>query len=1179
MSTCTLLLRSQAGCGLSDSPRQPAEHPLSPDLTDVCRFSGENRSLTECLEQFKTSEHYKAIGGRQLFVYLEPSDPSKLSGREEVCEGMPAERCTVSALREVMDSTKPFDQIDEPCKMLDTTKAVVNYSEHQMVYEEIDPAVEQCNVNGELEEEIEHSVPFNGDSEGLEDCLLPHQHPEACETEMVNKSCHECIQHLEGFDLGESSEHSANQSRASECCRLCEHCTEHLQSSQLCKSYDQQNESVEPDKRSQTTTEYFEQDFEPDLSQCKCSDQSKSFDSNRLSQTETEFLEQDFEPDLAESVNLFECYARNSEYSETTYQIDETSECTLVLDEYLSNFDSIDEQIDICELSEASAEQSFTVSDDLNTPMSSQGTEENVNPCESDCQSEASEYTNNIDPAEDISYDVIDHATPSLHCELSCQTSQDEQQETSEDCGCFEQREPYENLEGENEHTFYDHNAACCIEEDESSSQCSSTETKSFATCNDGSIPSAACSDSGESDKGAQDEDSYEQNEWESFEEDDLQESDESTDDKDEDCSSAVVTEDFFDLFDRVDFHGHSFVQRRPYISCFEGGDVHDFYVAQLKLEKTTTCANDSKESEEDDTHATPVQDLKPSDEEQHGEDEALNILHPYVGRPDTGSFADEGSVKCDTQENTDKAIGAFVTRNELQESEGLEKYLSEASEKDHVSCPAMGECLVDVEACEDEGADALCVDDELSCADDSYQPSEEQGSGSDADNGQTDDPVLTKDMDAQPVECYIQEIILDLIRQITQDGVHEEESCDDEDGFSICTEREPYWSCTENGEIYEPGIEEYYMYEINTCKPCIKHEACEPCGRKRNPPTQHQEAAGRVEERDSRNTILHEEENELSHFKIIEVVDLNGEFNDHTESFTPSIKEVKINNENQQKTQYPETNDWSETDVSEKTALGEAEHRAVSVGSRPSEQSEQEGGEETHEFFKMVDENKACEQNEDPEEEESEEESAEGCDCEYCTPPPQQLPAKPLLPQVKSKDAGKICVVIDLDETLVHSSFKPVNNADFIIPVEIDGTVHQVYVLKRPHVDEFLKRMGELFECVLFTASLSKYADPVSDLLDKWGAFRSRLFRESCVFHRGNYVKDLSRLGRDLNKVIILDNSPASYIFHPDNAVPVASWFDDMADTELLDLIPFFERLSKVDNIYDVLKQQRTTS
>lgn len=66
----------------------------------------------------------------------------------------------------------------------------------------------------------------------------------------------------------------------------------------------------------------------------------------------------------------------------------------------------------------------------------------------------------------------------------------------------------------------------------------------------------------------------------------------------------------------------------------------------------------------------------------------------------------------------------------------------------------------------------------------------------------------------------------------------------------------------------------------------------------------------------------------------------------------------------------------------------------------------------------------------------------------------------------------------------------------------------------------------------------LVQYADPVTDLLDKCGVFRTRLFRESCVFHQGCYVKDLSRLGRDLRKTLILDNSPASYIFHPENAV-----------------------------------------
>jgi RNA polymerase II subunit A small phosphatase-like protein len=177
------------------------------------------------------------------------------------------------------------------------------------------------------------------------------------------------------------------------------------------------------------------------------------------------------------------------------------------------------------------------------------------------------------------------------------------------------------------------------------------------------------------------------------------------------------------------------------------------------------------------------------------------------------------------------------------------------------------------------------------------------------------------------------------------------------------------------------------------------------------------------------------------------------------------------------------------------------------------------------------------------------------------------------LLPTLRLNERVKICLVIDLDETLVHSSFKPVPNADFIVPVEIDGQVHQVYVTKRPHVDEFLRRVGELYECVLFTASLAKYADPVADLLDPNQIFHSRLFRESCTYYNGNYIKDLNRLGRDIRKVIIIDNSPVSYIFHQDNAIPVTSWFDDMHDTELLTLIPIFECLTSVDDVIPAIQ------
>jgi RNA polymerase II subunit A small phosphatase-like protein len=184
----------------------------------------------------------------------------------------------------------------------------------------------------------------------------------------------------------------------------------------------------------------------------------------------------------------------------------------------------------------------------------------------------------------------------------------------------------------------------------------------------------------------------------------------------------------------------------------------------------------------------------------------------------------------------------------------------------------------------------------------------------------------------------------------------------------------------------------------------------------------------------------------------------------------------------------------------------------------------------------------------------------------------PQAYNEECLLPMPHQLDLNKKCLIVDLDETLVHSSFKPVKNADFVIPVEIDNVVHQVYVLKRPYTDEFLERIGQLFECVLFTASLAKYADPVADLLDKRGIFRSRLFREACVFYGGNYVKDLDRLGRDINKVIIVDNSPASYAFHPDNAVPVVTWFDDPNDRELMELVPLLEELAEADDIYAVL-------
>ena len=179
-----------------------------------------------------------------------------------------------------------------------------------------------------------------------------------------------------------------------------------------------------------------------------------------------------------------------------------------------------------------------------------------------------------------------------------------------------------------------------------------------------------------------------------------------------------------------------------------------------------------------------------------------------------------------------------------------------------------------------------------------------------------------------------------------------------------------------------------------------------------------------------------------------------------------------------------------------------------------------------------------------------------------------------PMLAPQRQEEAGRQCLVLDLDETLVHSSFKPVPKPDYVIPIEIEGAIHYVYVLKRPGCDEFLKRMGELFEVVVFTASLSKYADPLLDLLDGFNVIRARLFREACVHYQNSYVKDLSLLGRSAKKTILLDNSPVSYMFQQDQGLPCTSFIDDPRDKELYVLADFLESIVHCVDVRQALDQ-----
>ena len=171
-------------------------------------------------------------------------------------------------------------------------------------------------------------------------------------------------------------------------------------------------------------------------------------------------------------------------------------------------------------------------------------------------------------------------------------------------------------------------------------------------------------------------------------------------------------------------------------------------------------------------------------------------------------------------------------------------------------------------------------------------------------------------------------------------------------------------------------------------------------------------------------------------------------------------------------------------------------------------------------------------------------------------------------------KSTSKKTLVLDLDETLVHSQFVPFSiKSDLIIKIELENQLHDIHVLIRPGVKKFLEKMGKLYEIVIFTASVSKYADPLLDIIDKNNNCSCRLFREHCSMVGIAYIKDLKKLGRDLKDIIIVDNSPLSYSFNHENGLPILTWFNDKNDRELYNITPILEFLSNVYDVRDYIK------
>ena len=143
-----------------------------------------------------------------------------------------------------------------------------------------------------------------------------------------------------------------------------------------------------------------------------------------------------------------------------------------------------------------------------------------------------------------------------------------------------------------------------------------------------------------------------------------------------------------------------------------------------------------------------------------------------------------------------------------------------------------------------------------------------------------------------------------------------------------------------------------------------------------------------------------------------------------------------------------------------------------------------------------------------------------------------------PYLPPLDTKKY-KYSLILDLDETLVHY-------------IEEEN---RAYVQVRPYADFFLNEMAKYFELVIFTAAAEDYADIVLNELDKNKVINYKLYRKHTEQINGVFIKDLSKLGRDLSKILIVDNNKDNFSLQPENGLHICSFIGDQNDDELYNL------------------------
>ncbi|KAL8228906.1 hypothetical protein R6Q57_013806 [Mikania cordata] len=153
------------------------------------------------------------------------------------------------------------------------------------------------------------------------------------------------------------------------------------------------------------------------------------------------------------------------------------------------------------------------------------------------------------------------------------------------------------------------------------------------------------------------------------------------------------------------------------------------------------------------------------------------------------------------------------------------------------------------------------------------------------------------------------------------------------------------------------------------------------------------------------------------------------------------------------------------------------------------------------------------------------------------------------LLPDLHPQEQHVFTLVLDLNETLLYSDWKRDRGWR---------------TFKRPGVDDFLERLAQFYEIIVYSDQQAMYVDPIVDRLDGNHCIRYRLSRAATRYQDGKHYRDLSKLNRDPSRILYVSGNALESCLQPENCVPIKPWKCEADDTALLDLIPFLDYVAR---------------